>query len=111
MIKNFDDVQKLGKDNVELATKSFAAAQKGTQAIAAEVQDYSKKALEAGSAYVEKILGVKAVDKAVEVQTEYAKAAYEGFVAHATKLGEMYAAMGKEAAKPFEAVITKAQTK
>ncbi len=111
MIKNFDDVQKLGKDNVELATKSFAAAQKGTQAIATEVQDYSKKALEAGSAYVEKILGVKALDKAMEVQTEYAKAAYEGFVAHATKLGEMYTAMGKEAAKPIEAVIAKVQAK
>ena len=115
MIKNFDDVQKLGKDNVELATKSFAAAQKGTQAIATEVQDYSKKALEAGSAYVEKLLGVKALDKAVEVQTDFAKSTYEGFVAHATKIGTMYTDLvkeaAKEAAKPFEAAFAKVQAK
>jgi hypothetical protein len=36
------------------------------------------------------------------VQSEYAKAAFEGYVAHATKLGELYVNLAKEAFKPYE---------
>jgi hypothetical protein len=108
MIKSFEDVQKLGKDNVDLVVKSLGAAQKGAQAIASEVQDYSKKALDAGSAHVEKLLAVKAFDKALELQTAFAKSSYEGFLAHVTKVGELYGDFAKEAAKPFEAMIPKA---
>lgn len=106
-----EDFSKLGKDNAELFTKSFAAHQKSAQAVATEVQDYSKKQLEAGSQFVEKLLGVKTLDKAVEIQTDFAKSAYEGFVAYATKVGEIYSGAAKEAAKPFEAAFAKVQAK
>jgi hypothetical protein len=52
---------------------------------------------------------VKSVDKAIEVQTEYAKTAYEGFVAKASKIGELYADLAKETYKPFETLIAKAK--
>ena len=64
--------------------------------------DYSKKAFEDGTAALEKLFGVKSFDKAIEVQTEYAKTAYEGFVAKASKIGELYADLAKETYKPFE---------
>ena len=111
MIKNFEDFQKLGKDNAELVTKSFQSTQKSAQAVAAEVQDYTKKSIESGSAFFEKLFGVKSLDKAVEVQNEFAKSAYEGFVAHATKVGEIYADAAKEVAKPFEAAFAKVSAK
>lgn len=50
---------------------------------------------------MESLLGVKSLDKAVEVQSEYAKAAIEGYVAHATKLGELYTNLAKETFKPY----------
>ena len=59
----------------------MGALSKGTQAIAVEVADYSKKAFEDSTAAMEKLFGVKSLDKAIEVQTEYVKTAYEGFVA------------------------------
>ena len=111
MIKNFEDFQKLGQTNADLFTKAFSASQKSAQAIATEVQDYSKKSFEAGSALVEKLLGVKALDKAIEVQTEFAKTSYEGLVAHVTKVGELVTDAAKEAAKPLEAAFAKAQGK
>jgi hypothetical protein len=46
---------------------------------------------------------VKKVDEAVQLQTEFAKSAYEDFVAGATRIGELYTAMAKDAFKPFEA--------
>ena len=35
------------------------------------------------------------------------KTAYEGFVTEATKLGELYADIAKEAYKPFEGYLAK----
>ncbi len=106
-LKSFDDMQKLGKDNMELAMKSFGAVSKGLQAIAVEVADYSKKSFEEGSATLEKLLGAKSLEKAIEIQSDYAKSAYEGFVAGATRIGELYADIAKEAYRPFEAAVSK----
>jgi hypothetical protein len=109
MVKNFEDLQQVGKDNVDMALKSMGAFTKGSQAIAVEVADYSKKAFEDGTAALEKLFGVKSLEKAIEVQSEYAKTAYEGFVAKASKIGELYADLAKEAYKPFESVMAKAK--
>lgn len=108
MIEKFEEFQKLSKDNAELAAKSFASFQKSAQAIAVEVADYSKKAFEESSAAFEKLLGAKSLDKAIEVQTTYFKNSYEAFVAEATKLGELYSDLAKDAYKPFENAFTKA---
>jgi phasin family protein len=107
MLKNVDEMQKLGKDNVEAAVKAFGATSKGFQAIAAEVTNYSKKSFEDGAAAVERLLGAKTLEKAIEIQSEYAKTAYEGFVAEATKLGELYADLAKQAYRPFEGYLAK----
>ena len=109
MVKNFEDPQQVSKDNVDITLKAMGALSKGTQAIAVEVADYSKKAFEDGTAALEKLFGVKSLDKAIEVQTEYAKTAYEGFVAEATKIGELYTAFAKESYKPFETILAKAK--
>jgi hypothetical protein len=109
MVKNFEDLQQVGKENVDIALKSIGALSKGSQAIAVEVADYSKKAFEDSTAAVEKLFGVKSLEKAIEVQTEYAKTAYEGFVAKASKIGELYADLAKETYKPFENLMAKAK--
>lgn len=109
MVKNFEDLQQVSKENVDTALKSMGAMSKSAQAIAVEVADYSKKAFEDGSAALEKMFGVKTLDKAIELQTEYAKTAYEGFVAKASKIGELYADLAKEAYKPFETMVAKAK--
>jgi hypothetical protein len=103
MVKTFEDMQKLGKDNVDATMKSFGAMSKGSQAIAAEFADFSKKSFEDGTKVLEKMFGAKSLDKAIEIQTDYAKTAYEGFVAQATKIGELYSDLAKESYKPFEA--------
>ena len=107
MVKNLEDLQQVGKENVDIALKSMGVLSKSSQAIAAEVADYSKKAFEDGTAALEKLFGVKSFEKAIEVQTEYAKTAYEGFVAKASKIGELYADLAKETYKPFESLMAK----
>jgi hypothetical protein len=102
VVKNIDDMQQFGKDNMDATLKSFGAFSKSAQAIAVELADYSKKVFEQGTAATEKLIGAKSLEKAFEVQSDYAKIAYEGFVAEATKLGELYTDLAKEAYKPFE---------
>lgn len=70
--------------------------------------DYSKKSFEEGSAALEKLFGAKSFDKALEIQSDYAKSAYEGFVAESTKIGELFTDLTKEAYKPVETLVSKA---
>ena len=109
MVKNFEEFQQVSKENIDLAMKSAGNVSKSAQAIAVELADYSKKSFEESTAMIEKLFGAKSLEKAIEVQGEYAKAAYEGFVAETTKLGEMYSALAKETYKPFEALMAKAK--
>ena len=107
MLKNFDELQQLGKSNMEATMASIGAASKGAQAVAASVANYSKKSFEDGSAALEKLFGAKTLEKAIEVQSDYVKTAYEGFVAEATKLGELYTDLAKETYKPYEGMLAK----
>ena len=78
---------------------------KGLQAIAAEVTDYSKKAFEDGTRAFEQLLGAKSFEQVVEIQSQYAKKAYD---TELSKLGEMYAGLTRNAYKPVEQAAAKA---
>src|SRR5215472_465209 len=74
----------------------FGAWAKNAQAIATEVADYSKKSFEDSAAAFEKLIGAKSVEKAMEVQTEYLRSAYEELVVVATKISKLYADIARE---------------
>jgi hypothetical protein len=103
-----DEMQKFGKDGMDMTMACLGGWTKGAQAIAVEMADYSKKSFEGSAAAWEKLLGAKSIEKAVEVQNEYLKSSYEDFVAEATKLGELCVDLAKETYKPFEGVLAKA---
>ena len=103
-----DEMQRFGKDSIDMALTSFGAWSKNAHAIALEVADYSKKSLEGSAAAWEKLMSAKSLDNAAAIQTEYLKSSYEGFIAEATKLGGLYVDLAKEASKPFEGALAKA---
>ena len=111
MIKNFEDVQKIGKDNMDASMKSFGAVSKSFQAIAVEAADYAKKTFEQGTAASEKLATAKSLDKVMEVQADYLKTAYEGFVAQSAKVSQLYVDLAQELYKPYEAHWVKATAK
>jgi phasin family protein len=102
-----DQMQKFGKDSMDMALASFGAWSKNAQAIATEVADYAKKSFEESTSAWERLLAAKSPEKAMEVQSEYLKSSYEDFVAESAKLSELYADLAKEAYKPFESVMAK----
>jgi len=107
MLNGFDELQKQGQANFDAAVKSFGEVNKGLQEIASEVTDYSKKAFEESTHVFEKLVGAKSLEQAFEIQTSFAKKAYDGYIAEFTKLSEMYVDLAKEAYRPVESAITK----
>jgi len=111
MFQNFDDLQKLAKTNMDASMKSFDLMTKNFQTIATEMTDYTKRSVENNSKALEKLAGAKSVDQMIQVQSEYAKTAYEDYLAEATKLGKLCADLGTEAFKPYEGLTAKGPTK
>jgi phasin family protein len=111
MVQGFEDMQALSKGGAEAVMQSFGAMSKSAQAIMVEVAQYSKKSFEEGAAAAEKLFGAKSLDKAIEVQSDYLKSAYESFVSEAAKLSELYADLAKETYKPFESQMARSAPK
>jgi hypothetical protein len=63
----------------------------------------------AGSAAAERLASAETVEKAVEVQADYARSAYESLVTEATKMTELCAELVKGACKPFETVVARSK--
>ncbi len=97
MFIKFEDFQDFGRKQFDTAAAAVASASKGLQAIAAEATDYSKKTFDKNATHAQKLLQVKKPDEFLELQSNFAKAAYEDFVAQATKISQLYSELGKEA--------------
>jgi hypothetical protein len=91
-------------DAADASTNSFPG---GFQAIATAYGDYTKKSFEDTRLFVEKLSGVKSFDKAIEIQTEFAKSAFEAFVAESQKIGALYGDLAKQSYKPFSGFVAK----
>jgi hypothetical protein len=57
------------------------------------------------------LIGVKSVEQAWEIQSQYAKKAFDAYVAHASKLSEMYVDLARNAYRPVEQATAKAARK
>ena len=107
MLKGFEEFQKVGKDGFDATVRSFGEVNKGFQAIAAEITDYSKKAFEDGTRAFEQLIGAKTIEQAIEIQSQYAKKVYDNYITEVSKLGEMYVGLAKDAYKPVEVALSK----
>ena len=105
-----NEVQRAGKNGFNAAVSAFGETNKGFQAIAAQITAYLKKSLEDGTRAFEQLLGAKSFEQVIEIQTQYARMAYEAYVAELSKLGEMYAGLTRNAYKPVEQAVAKAGT-
>lgn len=101
------------RKNLEAVVASVTAATKGAESLGAQAIAYSKKSLEDGVGAAKSLAGVKSLQEAVELQTAYAKTAFEGYIHEMTRMSETMAASMKEAMAPINervsALIERAQ--
>ena len=86
----------------EAASRSFTEANKGFQALAAEMMEYSKAAFDDAMRTWGQLIGVRSLDQAMQIQSDYAKRAYDNHMAELSKLGEMCMGTMRDASKPVE---------
>src|SRR5690242_1763402 len=94
------------KKNLEAVVASATAAAKGAEALGAQAVAYSKKAVEDQVAAAKTLSGAKSVQEVVELQTAFAKSAFETYVAELTKASETVSAVVKDAFQPLSERVT-----
>ena len=107
VVMDFENLQKLGNGGVEAAASAASSFAGSFQMFADEATDYSKKSLESGSAFIEKLRGAKSLESAIQIQSDYAKSAYAEFVAYLVKISDLYCSLFKRGATPIEKAAAK----
>ena len=105
-VKGYDQFITFGKDNAEAVLKSANAAGKGIESLNTEVFAYTRKSVEEGVAAAKAVLSSKTVEEAFQLQTEFSKAAFEGYVDQLAKFGDMALAAARYTAEPLQARVS-----
>ena len=77
------------------------------QTIANAYRDYTRKSFEEIGTYFEQLTGVRSLDKAMKVQTDFMKRAYETSVAESQRICELHNRLARQTFLPFQGVIGK----
>ncbi len=82
--------------------KSATVAGKGIETINSEIYSYSKQSIEELDRRQQGVLGSKSVHEAFELQTDFAKSAFEAYVGELTKFSELFTATTKDTFAPLQ---------
>jgi len=96
MFINSEEIKTLGLNQVDALTAAATSTAKGLLAITTEATGYSKKSVENGFALWEKLLHTRKPDEIVQLQSDFGKAAYDDFIAGATKISNIYTDLAQE---------------
>jgi hypothetical protein len=107
MFIQFDQLQKLGRDNFDLGLRLFGGTNNVAQAITQEIAEYSRRTLQQNVSVGEKLAGSKTLDGTIDLQSDHAKAAIDDFVAQSKRMGELYQSLAIQAAKSLESAFAK----
>jgi phasin family protein len=106
--ENFDrgiaamsEASAFGKENIEAWMASAAAAQKGFETISARSVAFSKQALENHVEATKSLMTSKSVQEFVEKQNDYARGAFDAYVAELTSFSDLFSGVTREALKPI----------
>ena len=77
------------------------------QTIANAYRDYTRKSFAEFGSFCERLGGVRSLDKAMEVQTEFVKQAYEYSVAESRKIRELHSKFARQTFEPFQGLVGK----
>ncbi len=96
-----NEVNALGKRNMEAVAASVTAAAKGAESLGAQVMAYSKKAFEDQVAQAKALATARSVQEVVELQTAFAKTALETYIAELNRASETVSTTVKDSLRPL----------
>jgi phasin family protein len=101
-VKGYDQILGFGKETVEAYVKAANVAGKGAETLHNEIYAYSKQSIEDSITAAKAVIASKSAHEAFELQTDFAKTAFEAYVSELTKISELFAATSKETLAPIQ---------
>jgi phasin family protein len=106
--KGFEDAARLNKDATGVFVAAAEAVAKAYGEIGANWLDYTSTQFEENTACAKAVLASKTPKEAIEVQTAYAKKAFDQYVATGAKLSEVSLRTANEIIEPVGAQFNQA---
>lgn len=82
---------------IEAASPASEQAPVNMQTIANAYRDYTRKSVQENRRFVERLMDVRSLEKAVEVQADFATQAYANFVAQSQRICGLYSQLAGQA--------------
>jgi phasin family protein len=101
-VKGYDQLVGYGKETTEACLKAATTAGKGVETLHDEIYTYSKAAVEDTLAQTKALMGTKSVSEAFELQSGFAKSAFDSYVTEVSKISELMLATTKQTFEPFQ---------
>ncbi len=103
-----NEINAQSKSTLEAFVASATAAGKGAEALGAQAVEYSKKSLDDHIAAARSLSSAKSIQEAVELQTAWAKATLESYLAQVNRASDTVAGSMKETLTPLNTRLTAA---
>jgi phasin family protein len=94
------------KKNLEAVVASVTAAARGAETLGAEAMAYSKSAFETQVNNAKALAAVKTPQELFELQTAFAKGAFDAYVTEVGKISEIWSASFRESLAPLNARVS-----
>jgi hypothetical protein len=107
---DFGDIRGLGKKPFDTISAATTSATKGLQAITSEAMDFSTKSFDNSRTFFEKLAQAKKPDELIELQSNFARAAYEDFLARASRINKLYSDLTTQAFRQLTQDVSEAAT-
>jgi phasin family protein len=89
------------KRNVEAVVASLTAASHGAEALSSQAVAFTKKSVEGQVEHSKALASARSVQELIELQTSFAKSAFEAYVAEVTHAAETLSTAMKETFRPL----------
>jgi phasin family protein len=99
------------KRNVEAVVASLTAATHGAEALSTQAMAFTKKSVEGQVEHTKALTSARSMQELIELQTSFAKSAFETYVAEITHAAETLSTAMKDSIRPLnERATTLAET-
>lgn len=109
--KTYEEMSKFQKDNYEAYMAASTILAQGVENIGKAWVAFTQQNMENAAQTAKALLGAKTLREAVDVQSDWAKANFDKFVAESTKLSELSVKVANEAYAPINARLNVAVEK
>jgi len=96
-----EEIAEFTKGNMEALATSAKTAAKGAEVLGQDMAEYGKKSFEAATATMKSMATVKTPTELFQLQSDYAKSAFDGAVAQASKLTESWLKLAGDVMQPL----------